>query len=442
MKTQWNRGHDWGIYSVPCLGSEGGPAGGERLLQLQQPRAFHLWLPTGEGIQNWPTFKLKGGDGAKEGSLASSRKGNHTKGTPGGDAQGVGHHVQTPFLNPDAFHRWYWIENVARVRVNGEGCMALLDNGMQINTITLGFVENSSLDVRPLSDLVGRWVACIGLGNALTQPMGYVIILVQVNGVQGYDENQIALVIPDMSDFAAQVPVILGTPTISHVVNVIKEKEIHALAIPWLNAQVAYLLAVWWAKTTVEDDKVVAGRSDPTDDDEVVITNEMETIGAFLSHIIHAKTEIAHTGMELNVMTQALHAKDGSLPQGLTIQNTYTELCSGCKNVTVVVRNSMAYPQTLKKDSGAKGSCSHLCIQAAYVSWDDGSFRWGPRPADAKAVCETKAGEIVWQAGFEWIGILATWAGRFHPVSPGWISWCLCLGAQWTLLYPFNWTCD
>ena len=99
--------------------------------------------------------------------------------------------------------------------------MALLDNGTQINTIMPDFVENHSLDVGPLSDLVGRWFACVGLGNALTWPMGYVIIQVQVDGVQGYDEDQIALVIPDLSDFAAWVPMILGSPMISHVMNVI-----------------------------------------------------------------------------------------------------------------------------------------------------------------------------------------------------------------------------
>ena len=48
-------------------------------------------------------------------------------------------------------------------------------------------------------------------------------------------------------------------------------------------------------------------------------------------------------------MTQALCAKDGSLPQGLTVQNVYTELHNDSKNVTVVVRSSMAYPQTLRK---------------------------------------------------------------------------------------------
>ena len=100
--------------------------------------------------------------------------------------------------------------------------MALLDNGAQINTIMPGFVENWSLEVGPLLDLVGAQVTCVGLGNALTQPMGYVVIWVQVDGVQGHDEDQIALVIPDLSNFAAQVPIIFGTPTISHIMNMIK----------------------------------------------------------------------------------------------------------------------------------------------------------------------------------------------------------------------------
>ena len=33
----------------------------------------------------------------------------------------------------------------------------------------------------------------------------------------------------DLSSFAAQIPVILGTPTISQVINMIKEVEIDAL---------------------------------------------------------------------------------------------------------------------------------------------------------------------------------------------------------------------
>ena len=47
-----------------------------------------------------------------------------------------------------------------------------------------------------------------------------------------------------------------------------KEKEIDALAMPWVNAQVAYLLAVWWATATIEDGKAAAGESDPSEYDE------------------------------------------------------------------------------------------------------------------------------------------------------------------------------
>ena len=48
-------------------------------------------------------------------------------------------------------------------------------------------------------------------------------------------------------------------------------------------------------------------------------------------------------------MAQALQTEDGSLLQCLTIQNMYTELWQGSKKTVVVVRNSMAYPQTLQK---------------------------------------------------------------------------------------------
>ena len=110
--------------------------------------------------------------------------------------------------------------------------MALLDKGAQINTIISGFVENHSLDVRPLSDFMGRWVICTGLGNTFTQPIGYVIIQVQVDRVQGYDEDQIALIVWDLSKFLAQVPMILGTPTIGCIMNVVRLNEKDALATP------------------------------------------------------------------------------------------------------------------------------------------------------------------------------------------------------------------
>ena len=93
--------------------------------------------------------------------------------------------------------------------------MALLDNGAQINTIMPKYVSDHSLQMGPITDLLGAKVACVGLDNAYTRPLGYIIIWIQVDRVQGYDEDQIALVIPDLSNFVAWTTLILGTPTIS-----------------------------------------------------------------------------------------------------------------------------------------------------------------------------------------------------------------------------------
>ena len=81
----------------------------------------------------------------------------------------------------------------------------------------------------------------------------------------------------------------------------------------------------------------------------MVLTKNNQAIDGFSSHVITAKASTAHTGERINVMTQALCVEDGSLPQGLMVQNAYPELRKECKNITVVVRNSTAYPQTLKK---------------------------------------------------------------------------------------------
>ena len=75
---------------------------------------------------------------------------------------------------------------------------------------------------------MGSKVACVGLGNAYTRPLGYMVIWVQVDGVWGYDEDQIALIIQDLSNFTSRVPIILGIPTIGQVVNTMREAEMDA----------------------------------------------------------------------------------------------------------------------------------------------------------------------------------------------------------------------
>ena len=224
--------------------------------------------------------------------------------------------------------------------------MALLDNCAHVNTITLRYVNQHSLQVGPITNLMGSKVSCVGLGNAYTQLLGYVVIWVQVDGVQGYDEDQIALVIPDVSNFATRVPIILRTPTICRVINVIKEAEMDALAMPWANARAAHLLAVW-RMTPMEVGHGQEEGYDTDKDNPLMYTKKAETLEPFSSHLIPVKTVKAYSGECINVMVQALCTQDGTLPPGLTIQNSYTKLRKGGKKSVVVVQNNTAYPQTL-----------------------------------------------------------------------------------------------
>ena len=81
--------------------------------------------------------------------------------------------------------------------------------------------------------------------------------------------------------------------------------------------------------------------------DQLMYTQNAETIEPFSSHIVPVKTGRAYKGECINIMVQALQTKDGFLPQGLTVQNMYTELRKGSKKAVVVVWNNTAYLQTL-----------------------------------------------------------------------------------------------
>ena len=174
------------------------------------------------------------------------------------------------------------------------------------------------------------------------------VIWVQVDGVWGYDEDQIALVIPDLSNFAPRVPVILGTSTIGQVVKLMREVEMDALAMPWADARAAHLLAVQ-RMTPMEVGDSQEERYDTDNDNPLMYTQKAETLQPFCSHIIPIKTVKAYSRECINVMVQALCTQDGTLLPGLNVQNTYTELRKGSKKAFVVVQNNTTYPHTLQK---------------------------------------------------------------------------------------------
>ena len=127
-----------------------------------------------------------------------------------------------------------------------------------------------------------------------------------------------------------------------------KEAEIDALAMPWVNARVANLLLVCRMMTMEVGDGIME-EPNPDGYDQVMFTQNMDTIEPFSSHMVLVKVGRAYTREHINIMVQALQTEDGSLPKVLTVQNTYTKLRQGSKKAVVVVRNNMAYSQTLWK---------------------------------------------------------------------------------------------
>ena len=63
-----------------------------------------------------------------------------------------------------------------------------------------------------------------------------------------------ALVIPDSTIFGSQVPVTLGTLTINHIINMIKESEIDELLASLNGLRIAWLLACQWAEHLIQSE--------------------------------------------------------------------------------------------------------------------------------------------------------------------------------------------
>ena len=57
-------------------------------------------------------------------------------------------------------------------------------------------------------------------------------------------------------------------------------------------------------------------------DNPLMHTQKPETLEPFSSHVLPIKTMKAYLGEHINIMVQALHAQDGTLPPSLTMQNS------------------------------------------------------------------------------------------------------------------------
>ena len=260
--------------------------------------------------------------------------------------------AKAPYWNDDPCAHWLGPANLAYVHLDSIHTWVLLDEGSQINSITLAYAKSQGFVVGPLeelaSDAMGQ--AFQGIGGIHTRAIGYVVFQVRIEGIPTYDEEQVALVIEDSSSFSKKVPVLLGMLTLHRVIRSMKESEMEQLPMAWQQIKTAYEITnnIPVFKTSVDPDAMFPTNTgaDPIDIDEVITLSEKFTLPAFASMIVKGRTKnTMMMGKKLHVMTQAPYYEDhANLPNGLYVCRSYTELKDGSRKVGLVVRNSMSKP--------------------------------------------------------------------------------------------------
>ena len=266
-----------------------------------------------------------------------------------GTSRGV---ERVPYLNPDAFSRFIGPKNWGKALINDELTTCLLDNGAQLNFITPAYTVERGMDIMSLDWLAqkigGPPPLIVGMGGNLVEPTGFVLMNMKVPCVQGYNEDQVTLVMDDPG--IVECPVILGTSTLYWVMEVIKESEISKLAILWSSSQISWLMRDVMAKLGQEVVNDVANKPIvPLNINEIVRVASKCTVPPFGHKVIHGRVNLVLRGCKLNVMTHGLEKRSPSLPLGIDMQTAYSTLANGSRRVSIILRNNIQDWLEIKK---------------------------------------------------------------------------------------------
>ena len=247
------------------------------------------------------------------------------------------------YLNPDAFSRFIGPKNWGQALINDELTTCLLDNSAQLNFITPAYTVERGMDIMSLDwlaqEIGGPLPLITGIGGSLVEPTRFVLMNVKVPCVQGYDEDQVTLVMDDPG--MTKCPVILGTLTLYRVMEVIKESEISKLAVPWSSSQISWLTRDVTARLGQVVISDMANKPiTPLNVDKVVRVASKCTVPLFGHKVIHGKVNLVLHGCRLNVMTHGLEKRSPPLPLGIDVQTAYTTLATSSHRVPVIFRNN------------------------------------------------------------------------------------------------------
>ena len=236
-----------------------------------------------------------------------------------------------PYWNDNPCAHWLGPLNVGYAIINGRQERVLIDSGVRSNAVPPTYVKQHKMKVWPVHNLATHptSIPISGIGGH-TVALGYVIINVQVEGIPSYYKEQVALVIPNVTQLGMKVPVILGTPMIHRLCCQMKESEIETALEEWKHALLSYEasrnVSILPMSPQLDQDSNVKYPTNmgqnPTDFDETVLLEDRVIFPAFASRIVHVRTQRTFMkGHHLNIMVHLLYPEDkAKLPLRLYVQ--------------------------------------------------------------------------------------------------------------------------
>ena len=248
---------------------------------------------------------------------------------------------------------------MADALLEGKPCKALLDSGSQCCQVTLEYVRKNQLPIHPTTELVPEKEGLVmeGIGGVCLNIAGFVLLNLKFPGISDYNEEVVALVVPD-SPFGAVVPFIAGSAVLKNAINVIKESEMDRLATPWASARMAHVLT---AKNCTM----------PTPSEEVhqVRTLHHEVLQPFETRVVKGVLDNIDTKHRRSMI---ISWDDWERPRpSLTTYPTFDDVRMSQERVQVCLRNDSCHTIHLpKKTFVATARLANSIPEAVYKDGD------------------------------------------------------------------------
>ena len=229
--------------------------------------------------------------------------------------------------NPDVWARLIGPHNIAPLKVENFETNALLDSGSMVSTISESWVKELGLPLFPLEPLLPIQQA----GGTDLDYLGYSEVNLK-SDCPKIDLNVPLLVVPTIV-YHDMVPVTLGTKTLKYLIDqkLLEDKDLPS---NWITAK----------ESVLTREKMLSSPDTPIG---VARLSKSVHIPAFGSKDVQCLAKAKTHAMMVNVI---IKGKEGSkIPDGIEVQNTYTDLQPGRSKAPVRIRNTTARDMVISK---------------------------------------------------------------------------------------------